>query len=517
MIVRQFAVVVLLIVPATVWADDLRSPIDPEGIRGTVVLCGRECAPDAIENAIEEAVVQNPLLNADRTAISLGKHPDLPRAFHLVKGKGQGIFRRIQGESVAGLWAASKGSLGDSVWLVWLHFDKPSPEDEFTATRFRNACAAIRDRGGVVILSGFAVPWLEDAQGAGILPGCRIATESREESAHSEADGRFLLRWNEKSLVTLHGRRLSVSRESEAGVEMVLPEGASRSRRVIPLEPGEVQDLTALRKAAQVRTQSPFPPEECPCPEVPRGTLMLVGGGLTDEMVQKFVECAGGAAAKIVIVPTAQQSPSLQPDEVIRFSRAGAGEVVVLHAATRDEATSDMFLRPLREATGVWFTGGRQWRLVDRYERTPLVDACREVLKREGVIGGTSAGATILGDYLVRGNPLGNAEIMAEGYERGFALLPGTAIDQHVTERGREPQLRLLNRTWPQLLTIGLDERTALVMQGTEGTVLGTGAVRLFDRRTAAESLPPVVLRSGESVRLSDIAMPSSPDRAGSK
>src|SRR5690606_2601053 len=143
--------------------------------------------------------------------------------------------------------------------------------------------------------------------------------------------------------------------------------------------------------------------------------------------------------------------------------------------------------------------------LVDRYEGTPFVEACREVLDREGIIGGTSAGATILGDYLVRGNPLGNAEIMDEGYERGFALLPGAAIDQHVTERNREPQLRLLNRTWPQLLTIGLDERTALLVEGTEATVLGAGTVRLLDRQTATGSRAPMVLRSGEKVDLPDL------------
>src|SRR5205823_10371724 len=95
------------------------------------------------------------------------------------------------------------------------------------------------------------------------------------------------------------------------------------------------------------------------------------------------------------------------------------------------------FQEPLREAKGVWFSGGRQWRFVDAYEGTLCEKLFHDVLKRGGAIGGSSAGATIQGAYLCRGNPLGNLDIMAEGYERGFGFLPGTAIDQHFFKRNR--------------------------------------------------------------------------------
>jgi cyanophycinase-like exopeptidase len=97
------------------------------------------------------------------------------------------------------------------------------------------------------------------------------------------------------------------------------------------------------------------------------------------------------------------------------------------------------------------------------------------------VIGGSSAGATIQGDYLVRGNPLGNRDMMAEGYERGFAFLPGCAIDQHFTQRGRQPDMDALKQAFPQLLGIGIDESTALIVQKTTARVIGKKDVYFYD------------------------------------
>src|SRR5699024_4910268 len=124
----------------------------------------------------------------------------------------------------------------------------------------------------------------------------------------------------------------------------------------------------------------------------------------------------------------------------------------VFHPRDREEANSPEFIAKLRDAGGIWFGGGRQWRTVDAFEGTASIAAFHDVLKRGGAIGGSSAGATIQGEYLVRGNPLGNLQMMAEGYERGFGFLPGTAIDQHFTQRKRQPDMLLLKRTFPQLL-----------------------------------------------------------------
>ena len=99
-------------------------------------------------------------------------------------------------------------------------------------------------------------------------------------------------------------------------------------------------------------------------------------------------------------------------------------------------ADTEAFAAPLKTARGVWFAGGRQWRLVDAYMGTRTQREIEAVLARGGVVGGCSAGATIQGSYLVRGAREGNQIMMAKGYEEGFGYLRGVAIDQHLLASG---------------------------------------------------------------------------------
>jgi cyanophycinase len=167
---------------------------------------------------------------------------------------------------------------------------------------------------------------------------------------------------------------------------------------------------------------------------------------------------------------------------VAALERAGARNVRVLPARELKDVDDPKNLDVLRQAKGIWFDGGRQWRYVDAYEGTRAEELFRDVLRRGGVIGGSSAGASIQADYLVRGSPLGNMEMMSEGYERGLGFLPGVAVDQHFSQRKRFPDMTAVVKTFPQLLGIGIDEATALVVQGHTGEVLGRGKVYFYDR-----------------------------------
>ena len=143
-----------------------------------------------------------------------------------------------------------------------------------------------------------------------------------------------------------------------------------------------------------------------------------------------------------------------------------------------------------------------------------------DVLRRGGVIGGSSAGATILGEFLVRGHPLGNTVMMAEGYERGFALLPGAAIDQHFSQRERQPDLLPVIRRHPGMLGIGIDEGTAIVVTGTKVDVIGQHSAHFVSgpklmNLTTNKPLPTTVdeaaklyvsVKTGETVDLEAIA-----------
>src|SRR4030095_4405381 len=104
------------------------------------------------------------------------------------------------------------------------------------------------------------------------------------------------------------------------------------------------------------------------------------------------------------------------------------------------------------------------------------------VLARGGVIAGSSAGATIQGSYMVRGAPEGNHIMMAKGHEEGFGFLKNSAIDQHVIARKREEDLLPVIAAHPALLGLGLDEGTAIVVQGDRARVVGASKLAVYDQ-----------------------------------
>jgi cyanophycinase len=230
---------------------------------------------------------------------------------------------------------------------------------------------------------------------------------------------------------------------------------------------------------------------------------MVVGGGAQGpELYAKFIEAAGGPDALIVDVPTAGGDSVYPPDwrGTRGLKAAGARNVVVLHTIDRRVADTDAFVEPISRAGGVWFEGGRQWHLVDSYAGTKAERAFHDVLARGGVVGGSSAGASILSSYLLRGARAGNATIMAPGYEVGFDFLHGVAIDQHVVTRDRLRDLAdsLMPRR-PDLLGISEDEGTAWIIRGDTAEIVGRSKAFVYGGRDPNDSgVPFLTLRPGD-------------------
>lgn len=213
------------------------------------------------------------------------------------------------------------------------------------------------------------------------------------------------------------------------------------------------------------------------------GSLVVAGGSVKDPTIyERFIALAGGPEAPIVVIPTAGSGetygdfwPGLK-----RLRDAGAVNLKVLHTRDPREADRETFIAPLLEARGVWFSGGRQWRLVDAYLGTRTLTEIRGVLGRGGVIGGSSAGATIQGSYLVRGDSSTNTIMMGDHTE-GFGFLKNVGIDQHLLQRNRHFDLVEVIEAHPELLGIGLDEDTAIVVRGDSFEVIGNGYVAIYD------------------------------------
>jgi aminobenzoyl-glutamate utilization protein B len=213
------------------------------------------------------------------------------------------------------------------------------------------------------------------------------------------------------------------------------------------------------------------------------GTLVIDGGGEVTETREMFVALAGGPDAAFVLIPTAIESDEVNVDrQAATFTqRFGVKNVAVVHTRDRTVADSEEFVAPLKSARAVWFGGGRQWRLVDAYLGTRTQREIEAVLARGGVVGGGSAGATIQGSYLVRGAREGNHIMMARGYEQGFGYLRRAAIDQHLLARHRQGDLVQVIASKPELLGLGLDEPTAIVVRGDRFEVIGHSVVGIYD------------------------------------
>lgn len=213
------------------------------------------------------------------------------------------------------------------------------------------------------------------------------------------------------------------------------------------------------------------------------GSLVIIGGGsLSDNIYQRIIDLAGGNDAPIVVVPTADGAPSYDQDAAgaANFRRLGSTNVTVLHTYDPQVANTEDFVQPLLQAKGVFFGGGRQWRLVDAYAGTLTEQAFQGVLDRGGVISGSSAGASIQGSFLARGDTQNN-QIMVGDHQVGFGYIKNTAIDQHVLVRNRLFDMFDILKVRPELLAFGIDENTALVVSKNDAEVIGASYVAVYD------------------------------------
>ena len=243
-----------------------------------------------------------------------------------------------------------------------------------------------------------------------------------------------------------------------------------------------------------------------------KGTLLIVGGGtLTGSGInEKFIELAGGPGKNFVIVPTAGGNRNAQ-GELIAYDeqkiiapwvKLGLTHVKMLHTADPKVADTEAFAGVLRSADAVWFNGGRQWNIVDSYAGTLTYREFHKVLERGGVIGGSSAGATIQGEYLVRGDTSGpNVMMTAEPtHQEAFKFLRSVAIDQHINTRNRWDDLIPVIQKYPKFLGIGLSEATAIIVKGDRFEVMGAWKVAVHDNTRLYQpwEKPYYVLSTGD-------------------
>jgi cyanophycinase len=228
-----------------------------------------------------------------------------------------------------------------------------------------------------------------------------------------------------------------------------------------------------------------------------RGSLIIVGGGDTPYTIQKrFVELAGGAGrARIAIFPMATTEYDEEAEEVLaEFTWLGA-ETVILNI-NREQAQSRSLDATLAGFTGYWFLGGDQNVLAASLLGTRALRTIEFQYEKGAVIGGTSAGAAVMTATMLTGerriasgriNEDPNAvALRSTEVTPGFGLLPGAIIDQHFSRRSRDNRLVSAVLDNPQLLGVGIDEETALIVRPDgKWEVLGNGHIKIYDARRA--------------------------------
>jgi cyanophycinase len=248
----------------------------------------------------------------------------------------------------------------------------------------------------------------------------------------------------------------------------------------------------------------------------PRGSLVIVGGGPRGEQItRKFIELAGGAGrARILVLPMASSLPETGPESVDEFTTHGVSAWSM--NLTHEQAMRPETVRALDSATGIWFPGGDQVRIMAVLEGTPTAAAIRARYAAGAVIGGTSAGAAVMSTPMLTGDeraPGGARRDTTQSFitiaredvvlTNGLGLVDGAIIDQHFLRRKRHNRLISVVLEHPAQLGIGIDESTALVVEpGKPWSIMGESAAIVYDARGATITRPGAPILGASNLRM---------------
>jgi cyanophycinase len=235
------------------------------------------------------------------------------------------------------------------------------------------------------------------------------------------------------------------------------------------------------------------------------GTLVIAGGGDLPAIVnQRFWELAGGKRARLVIIPAYDATKDDISRLKLEWKRWPFHSVTVLQAVERSIAENPDFANPILNADAVWLSGGDQSWLADLYADTPVETQLQALLDRGGIIGGTSAGASIMTRVMIEEGQR-HAKL-----NRGLDLLKDSVVDQHFFHRNRPQRLIGAVKEQPHLIGFGVDEGTALVVNLPNGRlrVIGKSYVMACIAGDQDEATRLEILKPGDSIFLDRLRSP---------
>lgn len=225
-----------------------------------------------------------------------------------------------------------------------------------------------------------------------------------------------------------------------------------------------------------------------------KGPLVIIGGAEDREgdclVLREFVRRAGGVQAHIAVLTAATSMPrEVGEDYVHAFAKIGAANVQVIDTEQAEDAERPEAVEKVKQATGIFFTGGDQARIIELIKGSKLDQAIRARHAEGVVIGGTSAGAAMMPEtMIIEGDSATNPRVDAVELGPGMGFLPGVAVDQHFSQRGRLGRLISALVQQPAIMGIGIDEDTAVIVDGDEFEVVGKSSVTVVDESEATHN-----------------------------
>lgn len=215
------------------------------------------------------------------------------------------------------------------------------------------------------------------------------------------------------------------------------------------------------------------------------GALVIVGGrerkDADNVILQEVARRAHGGRLVLATVASSEPEGYFEAYRPV-FEELGITDLVELYVENREQAHDEAKRALLDGAAGVYFTGGDQLRITSQIGDTPLERRIYDLHRQGAVIAGTSAGASVMSDtMLVRGAGAESHRVGDLRMAAGLGLVKDIIIDQHFAERGRIGRLLGAVSQNPRTLGIGIDEDTAIVVEGDAFRVIGSGAVTVVD------------------------------------
>ncbi len=240
------------------------------------------------------------------------------------------------------------------------------------------------------------------------------------------------------------------------------------------------------------------------------GPLIVIGGHEDKEGDRAILRAVAERlkGGKLVLATIASHQPDGYFESYLAaFADLGVTDLVELYVDDRGETHDPEKLAVLDGAAGVFFSGGDQLRIASQIGDTPIESKVREIHRNGGVIAGTSAGAAVMSETMLVGGSSGESHRIGDLHMApGLGLIRDAIIDQHFAERGRIGRLLGAVAHNPRILGIGIDEDTAILVEGPQFSVLGAGAVYVVDAEEVTQS-NVAEARSASALSLHDVRL----------